>query len=77
MTSWVRTSWTVPGRRSCYDPKVRVGDNACPFTAGYWLFLNRHRERFARNHRMFQMIRGLDRLSDLDELVEQGPVADR
>ena len=56
-----------------YDPKVRVGNNACPFTAGYWLFLNRHRERFARNHRMFPMIRGLDRLADLDDLVEQGP----
>src|ERR671916_534814 len=56
-----------------YDPKVRVGPDACPFTAGYWLFLNRHRETFAQNHRMFQMIRGLDRLSDLDALVEQGP----
>ena len=60
-----------------YDPKVRVGDNACPFTAGYWLFLNRHRETFARNHRMSQMIRGLDRLPDLDDLVEQGPQLSR
>ena len=23
-----------------YDPKVRVGENACPFTAGYWIFLH-------------------------------------
>ncbi len=56
-----------------YDPKVRVGDNACPFTAGYWLFLHRHREKFSQNFRMAQMVRGLDRLSDLDALLEQGP----
>ena len=24
-----------------YDPKVRVGEDACPFTAGYWAFLDR------------------------------------
>lgn len=54
-----------------YDPKVRVGENACPFTAGYWAFLNRHRETLAGNHRMAQPLRGLDRLRDLDQLVEQ------
>ena len=53
-----------------YDPKQRVGERACPFTAGYWRFLHRHRDRFARNHRMSQMVRGLDRLPDLDELLE-------
>ena len=50
---------------------MRVGDDACPFTAGYWWFLDRHRERFAGNHRMRRAVRGLDRLKDLDELVEQ------
>ena len=55
-----------------YDPAVRVGEDACPFTAGYWLFLQRHREEFARNPRMAQMVRGLDRLKDLDELTAQG-----
>jgi deoxyribodipyrimidine photolyase-related protein len=55
-----------------FDPKVRVGDKACPYTAGYWRFLHRHRERFARNHRMGQVLRGLDRLSDLDQLLAEG-----
>jgi deoxyribodipyrimidine photolyase-related protein len=54
-----------------YDPKVRVGENACPFTAGYWAFLDRNRERLAGNHRVAQPLRGLDRLKDLDALVEQ------
>ena len=56
-----------------YDPKVRVGDDACPFTAGYWRFLHRHRERFGSNARMVRAVRGLDRLSDLDELLAEDP----
>ncbi|GGV46350.1 deoxyribodipyrimidine photo-lyase [Streptomyces longisporoflavus] len=54
-----------------YKPSVRVGEDACPFTAGYWNLLHRHRERFEHNARMSQAVRGLDRLSDLDELLEQ------
>jgi len=51
-----------------YDPKLRVGDTACPFTTLYWDFLDRHKETFAKNHRMSQQIFGLKRLSDLPEL---------
>jgi len=51
-----------------YDPKKRVGDDACPFTTLYWDFLDRHRDTFARNHRMAQQVKGLDRLVDLPEL---------
>jgi deoxyribodipyrimidine photolyase-related protein len=54
-----------------YDPKVRVGDDACPYTAGYWAFLQRNVEVLQGNHRMRQPLRGLGRLSDLDALVEQ------
>jgi deoxyribodipyrimidine photolyase-related protein len=54
-----------------YDPKVRVGENACPFTAGYWAFLQRNRETLAGNQRIAQPLRGLDRLKDLDALLEQ------
>ena len=53
------------------DPKVRVGEDACPFTAGYWWFLDRHRETFAGNHRMSRAVHGLDRLEDLEGLVAQ------
>ncbi|WEH43136.1 cryptochrome/photolyase family protein [Streptomyces sp. AM 2-1-1] len=54
-----------------YKPSVRVGEDACPFTAGYWNLLHRHRDRFEHNARMSQAVRGLDRLTDLDELLEQ------
>jgi deoxyribodipyrimidine photolyase-related protein len=54
-----------------YDPKVRVGEQACPFTAGYWAFLHRNRERLGGNARMARQLRGLDRLSDLGDLVDQ------
>ncbi|MFM7719195.1 MAG: cryptochrome/photolyase family protein [Actinomycetota bacterium] len=54
-----------------YDPKVRVGPTACPFTAGYWAFLERNRERFRGNHRMAQPLAGLARLRDLDAVVAQ------
>jgi deoxyribodipyrimidine photolyase-related protein len=56
------------------DPRVRVGEDACPFTAGYWWFLDRHRERFAANPRMRRAVAGLDRLRDLDALVAQEDV---
>jgi len=56
-----------------FDPKKRVGENACPFTGGYWRFLHRHREEFAANPRMGQMVRGLDRLKDLDQVLAEEP----
>ena len=51
-----------------FNPKLRVGDDACPFTTLYWDFLDRHKEEFAKNHRMSQQVFGLKRLSDLPEL---------
>ena len=55
--------------KSCkYDPKLRVGESACPFTTLYWDFLDRNLEVFKGNHRMAQQFAGLKRLSDLPEL---------
>jgi deoxyribodipyrimidine photolyase-related protein len=54
-----------------YDPKKRVGDDACPFTNLYWDFLDRHKEVFIKNHRMGQQIAGLGRLADLSELRQR------
>lgn len=54
-----------------YNPKLRSGDTACPFTTLYWDFLDRHHEAFAKNHRMSQTLFGLKRLSDLPELRER------
>ncbi len=51
-----------------YNPKLRIGESACPFTTLYWDFLDRHKESFAKNHRMSQQVFGLNRLSDLPEL---------
>ena len=55
--------------KSCvYDPKKRTGEDACPFTTLYWDFLDRHVETFSKNHRMFQQMGGLRKLSNLPEV---------
>ncbi|MFE1907972.1 cryptochrome/photolyase family protein [Streptomyces gardneri] len=58
--------------RPCpYRPDRRVGDDACPFTAGYWSFLHRHRGSLEHNARMTRAVHGLDRLQDLRALLDQ------
>jgi deoxyribodipyrimidine photolyase-related protein len=58
--------------RGCrYSPAVRVGDKGCPFTAGYWAFLDRNEESLRGNHRLAQPFAGLARLSDRDAVVAQ------
>ncbi|MBI1377980.1 MAG: cryptochrome/photolyase family protein [Frankiales bacterium] len=58
--------------RSCpFSPSVRVGPRACPFTAGYWAFLDRHAEALRGNHRLARPYAGLQRLTDREALVAQ------
>jgi deoxyribodipyrimidine photolyase-related protein len=54
-----------------YDPKKRVGDDACPFTAGYWAYLDRNAGRLEGNHRMARPLQQRHRLADLPEVVAQ------
>jgi deoxyribodipyrimidine photolyase-related protein len=51
-----------------YDPKLRTGETACPFTTLYWDFLDRNVEEFKGNHRMAQQLFGINRLKDMPEV---------
>jgi deoxyribodipyrimidine photolyase-related protein len=54
-----------------FDPKKRLGDDACPYTAGYWAFLDRAEPVLRGNRRMAQPLAGLRRLSDREQVVQQ------
>jgi deoxyribodipyrimidine photolyase-related protein len=54
-----------------YRPTARLGPQACPFTAGYWAFIDRHAARFAANPRMARQVKGAARLADLAQVAEQ------
>lgn len=54
-----------------FSPSVRLGEKACPFTAGYWAFLDRHAEALAGNFRMSKPLGGRRRLADLEQVVYQ------
>ncbi|MGV0991833.1 MAG: cryptochrome/photolyase family protein [Mycobacterium sp.] len=58
--------------RSCrFDPKKRLGEDACPFTAGYWGFVDRHQGLLAGNMRTARAVSSMKRLADLDAVLEQ------
>ncbi|MCW3816845.1 cryptochrome/photolyase family protein [Micromonospora sp. DR5-3] len=54
-----------------YDPRQRLGEMACPFTAGYWAFLSTNRPRIPANARLARTMKQLERLGDLDAVVAQ------
>jgi deoxyribodipyrimidine photolyase-related protein len=54
-----------------FDPKVRVGEDACPFTAGYWRFVHRHQDLLRANQRTSRAVATMERLTDLDAVLEQ------
>ncbi|MCS7483497.1 cryptochrome/photolyase family protein [Umezawaea endophytica] len=68
MTDHCRDCW--------FDPRKRTGERACPFTAGYWAWLDRHAARLRGNHRMARPVQGLQRLTDLAEVRAREPHRD-
>ena len=51
-----------------YRPSRRVGDDACPFTAGYWWFFARNEEPLSGNPRTARAVHGMRRLDDIAEV---------
>jgi deoxyribodipyrimidine photolyase-related protein len=47
-----------------YDPKIKVGEKACPFNILYWDFLIRNQALLARNPRMAMPYRNLAKMDD-------------
>jgi deoxyribodipyrimidine photolyase-related protein len=54
-----------------FSPALRLGEKACPMTAGYWAFLARNEGLLASNHRMAKTLGGMRRLADLEVVVDQ------
>lgn len=46
-----------------YDVKQRIGDDACPFNALYWNFLDRNRNKLADNRRLAMPYRNLEKMN--------------
>lgn len=54
--------------KSCrFDPRLRVGDDACPMTTLYWDFLFRNHKQLSTNHRMRMQLKNLDRIEKDEE----------
>jgi deoxyribodipyrimidine photolyase-related protein len=57
--------------RACrFDPKQRVGPDACPYTTLYWDFLARNADTLRTNHRMARPLAAMRKLSDLPAVRE-------
>ncbi|MGA1626460.1 MAG: cryptochrome/photolyase family protein, partial [Prochlorothrix sp.] len=53
--------------RTCvYNPKVRTGDDACPFNYFYWDFLTRHQDKLKQTGRMGLILASLKRIDPLE-----------
>ena len=47
-----------------YDPALREGDKACPYTTLYWDFLMRHENLLSKNPRMALQVKNLARMNE-------------
>ncbi|MES2633085.1 MAG: cryptochrome/photolyase family protein [Pseudomonadota bacterium] len=63
-----------PHCKGCrYDPALKTGERACPFTTLYWDFLMRHETLLSANPRMALQVKNLARLTE----AERQAVKDR
>lgn len=60
-----------------YNHKKAAGEDACPFTALYWDFLDRHEKQFSNNHRMGMQLKNLERKREKEEFSEIIDTANR
>ena len=57
---------------SCpFNPKLRTGKDACPFTMLYWNFIDQNFESLVKNPRIARQVSGIKRLKDLPEIREE------
>jgi deoxyribodipyrimidine photolyase-related protein len=49
-----------------YDHKLRAGKGACPFNSLYWSFMERNRDKLAKNPRIGMIYRSWDRMKAQD-----------
>jgi deoxyribodipyrimidine photolyase-related protein len=54
-----------------YDPDATTGEDACPFNALYWDFLDRNADRLRENHRMGLVYSHLDDKDDIDAIRDR------
>ena len=60
---------------SCkFDPKLRVGELACPFTTFYWNFIDKNFKELSKNQRISMQISGIKRLNDLEQIRVEAPI---
>jgi len=52
-----------------YSHTKKIGENACPFNALYWNFLDEKKEHFKNNNRMAMMMNLLQK-KDKEELLQ-------
>ncbi len=51
--------------RDCrYSVSKKTGEDACPFNPLYWHFMDRHRERLSKNHRIGRIYANWDRMGE-------------
>lgn len=57
--------------RDCrYNYKSASGEEACPFSALYWDFLDRHYDQFSENHRMALQMKNVDKKRESEDYEE-------